>query len=285
MRIIDSHTHLGSHTIVANVDELIASMDQAQINEALVYAGRINGITTYTLLEKIQPHKRLYGVASVSPLQPRESASNNKHFADFIAVLYNLLRDKAVVAIKFYTGYEAYYPYDERLMPYLDLLLKHNAPAIFHSGDLFNGVKGALLKYALPIHIDELAVKLPELKIVIAHLGNPFIIDTAQVCYKNKNVYTDTSGFVYGDFKERDIDNYRHSLKEFIRVCDGSSKLIFGTDYPVSNQKSYIQATLDAFNDLKLSKNEIEDIMGNRAVELFYLPINTSKNKDERNED
>ncbi len=38
------------------------------------------------------------------------------------------------------------------------------------------------------MHIDDLAVDYPDLKIVICHIGNPWIKDCMEVVNKNKNV-------------------------------------------------------------------------------------------------
>jgi predicted TIM-barrel fold metal-dependent hydrolase len=76
---------------------------------------------------------------------------------------------------------------------------------------------------------------------IIAHMGYPWIKDTAEVCYKNKNVFTDISGFVYGEFDGQDKTRFKKSLDEFLEIA-GSDKLLFGTDYPISNQHSYIEA-------------------------------------------
>lgn len=66
--IIDAHTHLGTHTVKGNVDDLLRSMDGAGIDKSLVFAGRLNGLSTMDLLKIIKPHQdRLYAVGSLSP--------------------------------------------------------------------------------------------------------------------------------------------------------------------------------------------------------------------------
>ncbi len=87
---------------------------------------------------------------------------------------------------------------------------------------------------------------------------------------KNKNVYADTSGFVYGRFKSKDFNNFIKAVEEFINFSGGTDKLIFGTDWPISDQKSYIEVMKGLLaTHLMLPQAEINEIMGLRAAKLF----------------
>lgn len=269
--ILDAHTHIGKKTIVASAADLVKSMEQAGVDKALVFAGKINDQATQLLLEDISPFKdRLYGIGSVSPLSADYQiwkGGPTYHYLD------EMFAKQQIFGLKFYVGYEHYYPNTPELHGVLELLCKYDKPAIFHSGDCYSGVCGAKLKYAHPLNIDELAVDFPELKIVIAHMGYPWVRDAAEVCYKNKNVYADLSGFVYGDFKQRDAANYLKFVDEFTTIAGGTSKLIFGTDWPISNHQSYIAVLKDVFSAKGISRPERAEIMGLRAARLFGIAL------------
>ena len=47
--------------------------------------------------------------------------------------------------------------------------------------------------------MDEVAVDHPTREFVLAHVGNPWLTDAAEVVYKNLNVWADLSGLVVGD--------------------------------------------------------------------------------------
>ncbi len=235
--IIDMHTHLGKTALKGTADELIASMDATGIDMALVYSGTINGCTNLNLIRQLSQYPdRLRAVASVSPLRADRPT---------VGVINYWLVHKAIWGLKFYPGYEHFYPAHRILRPYLEKIQEFGKPAIFHSGDLYDQVGGSLLKYAMPIHIDELAVEMPNLKIVIAHLGYPWVIDAAEVCYKNRNVYADLSGMAYGKFTEHDKENFRHCLREFRRICPDPSKLLFGTDWPITDPGDCVELVID----------------------------------------
>lgn len=241
--IIDCHTHLGRNEhITSSVSDLLSSMDGAKIDKALVFAGELNNVTTSEMLAEIKPHRdRLHGVASwdfeyESRYKGQLLAASIPEQLDYMASLYEA---KEIVAVKFYTGYYHHMPCDLKWP--LTYLNRVGCPAIFHCGDCLNSVRCAKLKYAHPLNIDEVAVDYPNMNFIIAHMGYPWIKDTAEVCYKNKNVFTDISGFVYGEFDGQDKTRFKKSLDEFLEIA-GSDKLLFGTDYPISNQHSYIEA-------------------------------------------
>jgi predicted TIM-barrel fold metal-dependent hydrolase len=61
---------------------------------------------------------------------------------------------------------------------------------MFHTGVLEAGSTG-LLEYSHPLQIDRVATRFRNLTIVMAHMGNPWLIDCAAVLAKNENVYAD----------------------------------------------------------------------------------------------
>lgn len=255
--IIDSHTHIGFGGLIKiSPADLVKSMKSAKINKALVFAGSINGCPTEKLLVEVKKYKgKLYPIGSVSPLSVKKEK---------LGQVEQWLKNKEIFGLKFYPGYEFFYPDDAALRSYLKLLVKYNRPAVFHSGDTYNKAGGAKLKYAHPLHIDDLAARLPELKIVIAHFGYPWTIDAAEVVYKNKNVYADCSGFVYGKFNAGDQKYFKKVFQNFLDRTDGS-KILFGTDWPISNQSKYVQLVS------KISGRYKEKIMHKNAAKIFGI--------------
>ncbi len=256
--IIDSHTHLGrpGGALESRAVDLVKSMDAAGIDKSMVFAGRLNSITTEQVIAEIKPFKdRLHAIGSVS-------MGNEDEFV--VDRIHHLLGTGQIHGLKFYTGYEHFYPDAQWLRPVLESLVKYDRPAIFHSGDTFSKVGDAKLKYAMPIHIDDLAVDMPELKIIIAHFGYPWQREAGEVVYKNKNVYADCSGGTYGKFSQHDAEAFIDVWDEFVRVAGSENKILFGSDWPIADQASYV----DAVNGLTTSM----DVIGlNNPVKLFGL--------------
>lgn len=253
--IVDCHTHLGNDKgINLRVADLLKSMDKAGIDKSFVFAG-INHYSTDEMLKEIKPHRdRLYGVAAWDFNRPDVYQEDK---------LMDLYRVGAIVAVKFYVGYYHYYPHQITLLSYMNRV---GCPAIFHCGDCLNTQHCAKLKYAHPLNIDEVAVDYPDMNFIIAHLGNPWWRDTAEVVFKNKNVYTDVSGFVYGDFLEKDKKLFAKAITEYLEIVGDGDRLLFGTDCPISNQQSYV----DCLNNY-IGNGLTPEYLTNNVIRAFKL--------------
>ncbi len=261
--IIDCHTHLGRNEhITASVKELLESMDEAGIDKSLVFAGDLNDAPNNWVLEQVKSHHdRLKVVAAAHPLKWASYAEVERD-ASKLADLYQAAD---IVAVKFYTGYDHYLPSDRVAGAYLSHLEDVGCPAIFHMGDCLNSVKKAKLRFANPMNIDDVAVDYPKMNFIIAHMAYPFQREAAEVCYKNANVYTDISGFVYDDFKESDRIKFKKVINEVLDISS-TDKLLFGTDWPIANQASYIDALDNCFGELLTPQSLTQNIV--RAFNL-----------------
>lgn len=258
--LIDSHVHIGTNEhINVSAEQLLKSMDNAKIDKALVFAGKMNGASNELMLKSIAPYRdRLYGVAAAHPMDIDPDTSSliamskiceeSKRIVDWHG-------EGKIVGCKFYLGYDHYYPTDRIVEDYLMSLEDVGCTALFHCGDCLCSMKNAKLKYSHPLLIDDIAVDYPKLKIVICHMANPFIREAAEVCYKNDNVFADTSGFVYGDFTDKDRLYLKKVMTEYIDIAGNTDKLLFGTDFPISNQKDYYNAVVEATGSHSLNEN------------------------------
>lgn len=155
-----------------------------------------------------------------------------------------------VVALKAYLGYLHHGPDSPGYRPYYQLAAKYRIPVIFHSGDPWSHL--AKVKYAHPLHIDEVAVDFPETNFVIAHMGNPWLIDAAEVIYKNnkkglrENVWADLSALLVGsadDFetyrKEGAFKTIGERVRNAIEFAERPDRFLFGSDWPLAPMTVY----------------------------------------------
>ncbi len=160
---------------------------------------------------------------------------------DMISLEKELLKPQCV-GIKLYAGYYHYFLTDKVYQSIYTLALKHKLPVVVHMGDTYS--QKGLLKYSHPLIIDEIAVQYPELKLMIAHLGNPWLMETAEILYKNKNVFSDLSGLQVGNkavfdrFSAQEL--YLNMFRTALILADSYDKLIFGTDWPLAPLSVYI---------------------------------------------
>ncbi|MEE9214298.1 MAG: amidohydrolase family protein [Thermodesulfobacteriota bacterium] len=168
-----------------------------------------------------------------------------------------------------------FHPSDDKVYPMAELCQKYNKPLVFHSGDVYDFERKAALKYSHPIHIDDLAVKFPKCKIVIAHFGFPYHIEAANIVSKNENVYTEISGTIDKPDSNKESENLLNQYaKDLQRVFsyfpEVKAKTMFGTDYggehtPLNQVEPYIELVERVF-----LKSEQENVFHKLAEDLFF---------------
>ena len=151
-----------------------------------------------------------------------------------------------VVALKGYLGYLHFAPDHPGYRPYYDLAGRYKVPVVFHTGDTYSPF--AKLKYAHPLGVDDVAVDHPDARFVIAHLGNPWTADAAEVVYKNLNVWADLSGLVVGDAGVYAAEESRDTLADLgaavrraFRYAERPTRFVFGSDWPLTPVAPYRQ--------------------------------------------
>lgn len=171
-----------------------------------------------------------------------------------------------VVGIKVYAGYYPFHVYDGIYQPFYDLAAFHKLPVVIHSGDTYS--ERGLLKYAHPLHVDELAVQRRDVRFVLAHMGDPWIMDGVEVTYKNDNVYMDLSGLIIGDGNKVKrvmqtpllMDHFRRG----ILYMDNYDKLLFGSDWPLVALEPYIRFVAEL-----IPEEHHEKVFFNNAASVF----------------
>lgn len=259
--IIDAHSHLGNNNNkFYSAEDLVSSMDEAGIDYSLVITDRRD---KYSMMDS---------VIELSAKLPRIKIIGDMSFAEFnndeVEKICSYLKEGKIQGVKFYLGYEDYYPSDKKFDPIYSFCQKNNYPVVFHTGVLEVGHKG-LLSQSHPLNIDEVANSYPDMKIVLAHMGNPWLMDCAAVVIKNPNVYADMSGFFteYTTISKEETNFFAKQMKD-LRVFMGSfEKLLFGTDYPLYNQKEY----LEAVQSLALTDKETELVFSKNSQNIYNL--------------
>ncbi len=265
--IIDCHVHLNNYheeiavSLEESLDRLQAAMAEAGVRYALVltsYLVNPNRPSTAQVVRAVERIDSLGVVAGVSYLNYKQR--DLRELAEF-------LEAGSVKGLKLYPGYEPFYPHDPRLRVVYELAEEFHVPVMIHSGDTY--IPGGKVKYSHPLEIDEVAVDHPNVKFVICHLGNPWLVDCMEVVYKNKNVYADFSGLVLGDFTEAFEDYMEKQLAEVILYAGEPRYLLYGTDWPICSMKSYVEFV----RQLKLSDADRRAVMYENARTLFNLPL------------
>lgn len=155
---------------------------------------------------------RLVGFTSVDPMRP-----------DALKRLAHGVEGLGMGGVKLAPTYQGFDPLCAEAFALYARIEAYDLPIIWHQGATF--VRNSVLKYALPYQIDEIARTFPKMRIMIAHMGHPWIDECIVVVRKHPNVFADVSGL------EGRPRHFRNALLSAAEYGVGR-KLLFGTDYP-----------------------------------------------------
>ena len=170
--------------------------------------------------------------------------------------------------IKLLPMYAGFYPHDEKLEPLWRYAATHQLPVLLHAGTTF--VAQAPLDCTLPRHIDPVAQKFPQVKIILAHLAHPYEGECVVVVRKHPNVYADISALHYRPFQ------LYHSLM-LVQEYGVWHKLLFGSDYPFTTVTASIEGLyqinkmLDGTALPRLDEKEIEALIQRDSLDILGL--------------
>jgi hypothetical protein len=264
--IIDAHVYLNNvHTkvgrpTVQNVRELFEKMDEHGIDHAVVH-------TSYKIDDD---HPSIEQVAELLARDSRttlvEGLRWRKEPRTDLFELEHRIRDGAVRGIKLYPGYEDYAINDPSLESVMRIAEKYSVPVLLHTGDTWR--KDAKLRFAHPLLVDDVAVDYPNVKFVMCHLGNPWFQDTAEVLYKNENVYADISGLILRDFDYAFEGYVMQRVKDMILYMgDPGKQILFGSAWPLVRMGPYL-GFVDA---LGLTDEQKENVLWRTSKRLFRI--------------
>ncbi|MDP1796066.1 MAG: amidohydrolase family protein [Planctomycetaceae bacterium] len=199
----------------------------------------------------------LIGFLSVDPTQPGWERE--------LHVGHQELGLRGIKLLSMYAGFQ---PNDERLDPLWRYAEQHRLPVLLHTGTTF--ISQAPLECTLPRHLDAVATRFPEVRMILAHLGHPYEGECVAVIRKHPHVYADISALHYRPFQ------FFHSLL-LVQEYGVWHKLLFGTDYPFTN----VQATIDGLRSLnrmvegtgfpRLNETAIEQMILRDSLPLLGL--------------
>jgi len=164
----------------------------------------------------------------------------------------DLINSGAVKGFKFHPTLQGFFPNDPMAYKLYEVIAEHKLPAVFHSGHSGMGTGmpgggGLRLKYSNPIHLDDVAVDFPDMKIIIAHPSWPWQDEALSVCLHKPNVYIDLSGWSPKYFPPQLVQYANTQLK---------TKMLFGSDFPLIHPDRWIA-------DFKVAgfKPEVHDLI------------------------
>jgi uncharacterized protein len=170
--------------------------------------------------------------------------------------------------IKLGPNYQHFDPLDPDALALYAYAEAAGLPIVFHQGA--SPVRDAPLRYAHPLVMDEIAIRHPELRVVMAHMGHPWQRDTIVTIRKHPHVYADVSALPYRAW----------SFYECLRLAaewGAMPKLLLGSDFPIATPGE----TIDALRRVKeivegtrlprVPEDQIEALIGRDALQALGL--------------
>jgi predicted TIM-barrel fold metal-dependent hydrolase len=139
---------------------------------------------------------------------------------------------------------------------------------MIHQGTTF--CANVSLELANPVLLQPIALQCPQLRVVIAHMGHPWIAETLVLIRKNRNFYTDISALYYRPWQ---FYNALVLAMEY-GVLD---RLLFGTDYPFTTPCSTMEALrrvnamVEGTNLPRIPEAKIEALIQRDSLRLLGL--------------
>ncbi len=164
--------------------------------------------------------------------------------------------------IKLYPSYNHFYPQDSRLKNVYAEAQELRIPVLIHTGSsIFKGTK---IKYADPIHLDDVAADFPDLLILMAHSGRGLWYEKAFFLSRlHPNLFMEISGLPP-----------KNLLSYFPQLEKNSEKIVYGSDWPgLKSMKENLKAILE----LPLSEKTKRNILYENASSILAGKTHNSR--------
>lgn len=250
---------------------LLAQMDEAGIDKACVMVADHRRVyrdsdgpyvpNDYLVDFLATDPERLYGTASVDPVRDPHAG---------VETIRRMVTEHGIRAIKLYPTYDHFYPADEVCWPIYQLAIELDIPVQIHMG--WTPTVNAPMKYQPPHLLDEVGIRFPDLKVIVAHLGYPWVEEAICLLAKHRNFHADLA--YWGAFGPEKI--LRH-LEDFRIFCT-FDKLLYGSE---NSHTSMFPAVVRGLNDTAerrgftpISDTEMELFSWRNAARLFKIDVN-----------
>jgi predicted TIM-barrel fold metal-dependent hydrolase len=140
---------------------------------------------------------------------------------------------------------------------------------MIHQGAIF--ANAGRLADSLPLLLDDVAIAFPDLRMVVAHMGHPWIYETVVVMRRHANIYADTSAI---PSRPTVLANALSAAKEYGVL----GKVLFGSDSPMVAAERAVEslhkvvARMQQIAYTPITDEELHDLLHRPSFELLGIP-------------
>jgi hypothetical protein len=205
-------------------------------------------------MQKRHPERMIQAWAAVDPFKGEAAIAEAKH----------AIRELGMLGFHFHPIMGHFAVNDRRLYPLFEVINELQVPVMIDVGTTGMGAgmpggMGARLRHAHPSAIDELAADFPNLTVVAAHPGWPWVDEMTAVVLHKGNVFWEVSGWAPKYFPPQLKVDIRSRLKE---------KIMFGSDYPSIPHARLLRE----WSELCYSDEIMERVFHGNAERVLGLP-------------
>jgi predicted TIM-barrel fold metal-dependent hydrolase len=165
--------------------------------------------------------------------------------------------------LKLHPIMQAFFPNDRHFYPLWEKCMELQIPILFHTGQTGIGAgtpggAGLRLKYAHPLHIDDVAADFPDLTIIMGHPAVPWQEEQLSVALHKGNVYFDLSGWSPKYFRPVLLQYVTSILQD---------KVMFGSDYPAIQPERWLRD----FDALQIKEEIRQKILIDNARKILKI--------------
>jgi Tat protein secretion system quality control protein TatD with DNase activity len=271
--IVDCHTHIKPTVEDTGTSEHLAAAETVDVCFVLASPDGPSDQANKKLSQYVNKHKeKMVGFAVVEPGNDKISTNHLKSIPDKLGLKGAVL----------YCAACGFHPTHSRAMRFYESAQELDLPVFFHnSGNPLGG--NAVLEYAQPFLLDEVAREFTNLKIIIGSMGVPFVEQTLAMVGRHKNVYADLTIHPNRVWQTYNMVVAAHENG----VMD---KLLFGSGFPTATSGQCIE-TLLGFNMLLADTNlptvprvSIRNVIERDTLELLGIKEKSTETQEEDEE-
>lgn len=217
----------GGVPMLADADTIHTAL--AGVDRAILFSPRykdsvgIDGSDEVTAAAVAKYPDKFVGFACVDPRRP-----------DYMELLEHAIGTLKLKGVKFGPIYNGVSLDDPRMDSVYAYCQKHDLPLTMHMGTTF--ARDTPLDAGRPLHVDAVAQRYPDLKMIMAHMGHPWVDECIVVARKRPNVYTEVSAICY-----RPWQFYQALVSAQEYLITDRNKIFWGTDFPFAQVEESIR--------------------------------------------